>query len=286
MALAPKGTNPVRDDRTGELAHVGQTGWPGQPTTLGCHPGNATPIFFLAGNFGGKDTRSVTVPEGREILLPLFASVRYNLRPREFSVAELEELAKADVDRVDTMRLMLDEQVIAEDELRAHREPFRLFRMCLQAGNVLDHPPGEYYPAVSDGYFVVLEPPSPGTYTIRWEVSAGGCGALCTDMTYRIEVAAMPVSESEFIRGDTDGSANVNITDAMVILQHLFLGGSGLRCPDGADTDDNGRIDISDAVRLLDQQFRGGSPLPVPFPECGMDPSDDELGMCETHCRF
>ena len=48
MAIFPKGTNPVRDDRTGELAHVGQSGSP--------------PVFFLAGNFGGKDTRSVTVP--------------------------------------------------------------------------------------------------------------------------------------------------------------------------------------------------------------------------------
>jgi hypothetical protein len=281
MALSPKGTNPVRDDRTGELAHVGQTGWSGQPSTLECHPGSAAPVFFLAGNFGGTDTRTVTVPGGREILVPLFGSVQYNLRDREFSVGELAERARAEVDRVDTLELTLDGRVIAGEELRDHRELFRIFKMCLPWNNVQEHQPGEYYPAVSDGYFLMLEPPPPGAYTIRWQVSAGGCSAFCTDMTYRIEVA-----ESKLIRGDADGTARVNITDVIVILEHLFLGRSGLGCLDGADTDDSGVIDISDAVLLLNQQFRGGNPLPPPFPECGTDPTDDALGMCTTRCEF
>ena len=288
MVISPKGTNPVRDDRTGELAHVGQEGWTDQPSTLGCHPGRAAPVFFLAGNFGGKDTRSVTVPEGREILLPLFGSVQYNLRPREFSLMELSKRARAETDRLDTMELMLDGRVIPEEELRVHLEHFQIFTMCLPEDNVLEHPPGNYSPAVSDGYFVVLEPPPPGAYTIRWQVSAGGPGVFSTDMTYRIEVAPFPVPDpdTEFIRGDADSWGIVNITDALVILQYLFQGGSGVRCHDGADSDDSGGIDISDAVLLLDHQFRGGAPLPPPFPKCGKDPTEDALGICEAHCRF
>ena len=82
-----------------------------------------------------------------------------------------------------------------------------------------------------------------------------------------------------FRRGDADGNAVVNITDAVFVLNALFLGGAGPGCAQSADTDDNGALNISDAVFLLDHLFRGGAGLPAPGPtDCGVDATEDDLG--------
>jgi len=86
--------------------------------------------------------------------------------------------------------------------------------------------------------------------------------------------------DARFVRGDVDRNGELDITDAIVILQYLFLGGSGVDCPDAADVDDGGSVDIADPVRLLDFLFRGGTEPPAPFPEPALDPTDDDQ-TCE-----
>jgi hypothetical protein len=83
-------------------------------------------------------------------------------------------------------------------------------------------------------------------------------------------------SERIFVRGDTDFTSDLTITDAIKILRHLF-GGEPLPCLDAGDSDDNGRIDLTDAVAVLNYLFRDGSAPSPPFPEAGLDPTADEL---------
>ena len=86
-----------------------------------------------------------------------------------------------------------------------------------------------------------------------------------------------------FRRGDTDSSGLIEITDAIVALEYLFLGGAPPTCPDSADVDDNGTLGLSDAIVLLAALFQGGiEDVPSPGFECGEDPTDDELGDCST----
>ena len=48
-----------------------------------------------------------------------------------------------------------------------------------------------------------------------------------------------------------------------------------------ADTNDDGKIDLSDAVALLNHLFLGALPPPPPFPDCGTDGTEDGLS-CES----
>jgi hypothetical protein len=86
---------------------------------------------------------------------------------------------------------------------------------------------------------------------------------------------------ARFRRGDVDGSGGLTITDAIVLLEHLYLGGPAPPCLDAADADDSGVLDLTDAIANLSYQFLGGVPPASPFPGCGTDPSMDGLDCRE-----
>ncbi len=80
-----------------------------------------------------------------------------------------------------------------------------------------------------------------------------------------------------FIRGDTNGDSARNLTDAIRLLQTLFVPGTApLSCIDSGDTNDDGGMNLADAVYLLSFLFIPGSPSPPPPEFCGTDstPSD------------
>jgi len=77
-------------------------------------------------------------------------------------------------------------------------------------------------------------------------------------------------------RGDTSGDDQVDISDAIGVLIHLFLGGE-MGCEFRADANDDGAVDLSDAIYLLRYLFLDGpAPLP-PFALPGSDPTPDDL---------
>jgi|GEM_PF-502610 len=97
---------------------------------------------------------------------------------------------------------------------------------------------------------------------------------------------------SKFLRGNANGSplpageprTAIDISDAISLLGHLFLGGPAPPCRDAADANDDGAVDISDAIKILAHLFGGGAAdvtLLQPWPEPGIDPTEDPLG-CET----
>ena len=62
----------------------------------------------------------------------------------------------------------------------------------------------------------------------------------------------------------------------------LFLGSATPSCTDAADADDNGRNNITDAIQLLQFLFLGGPPPPAPGrDDCGVDPTADALSDCD-----
>ncbi|MBI4586662.1 MAG: lamin tail domain-containing protein [Planctomycetes bacterium] len=73
-----------------------------------------------------------------------------------------------------------------------------------------------------------------------------------------------------FIRGDAGRNGAVNISDAVLIISHLFRG-APLSCLDAADVDDSEAIDLTDAILLLDFLFLAGTPPRPPFPRPGPD---------------
>jgi hypothetical protein len=87
-----------------------------------------------------------------------------------------------------------------------------------------------------------------------------------------------------FRRGDVDGSISKSgiMEDVTTLLLFLFNYGPALACPKAADVNDDGRLQINDAIHLLNYYFRGGEPPPEPFKNCGLDPTPDSLGACNS----
>jgi hypothetical protein len=89
-----------------------------------------------------------------------------------------------------------------------------------------------------------------------------------------------------FRRGDADGSGTIVLTDAVRVLEALFLGGAPIDCPDAADSNDSGTVDLTDPIYLLRHLFLGGDPPPPPGADrCGLDRTPDSLGPCWRECR-
>ncbi|MEE3181211.1 MAG: sulfatase-like hydrolase/transferase, partial [Planctomycetota bacterium] len=84
-------------------------------------------------------------------------------------------------------------------------------------------------------------------------------------------------AQENFLRGDANVDASVDLSDGILILQYLFQGGLQLDCLDAGDADDSGDLDLSDAIYEFSYLFIGGAPPPVPFAACGEDPTADGL---------
>ncbi len=92
-------------------------------------------------------------------------------------------------------------------------------------------------------------------------------------------VVALPAGvPGTFIRGDVNSDEVKDITDPIMILNHLFLGGPQPGCLDAADADDSGDLDLTDAISVLINFFIGSTPLPPPGPDDPwFDPTPDDL---------
>jgi hypothetical protein len=87
---------------------------------------------------------------------------------------------------------------------------------------------------------------------------------------------------SFFIRGDANDDKRVDISDAVSVLDFLFLGKADLPCQDAADADDTGEIEITDAIVILSHLFLSTKAISSPYPEAGADPSPDFLKRCKS----
>jgi PKD repeat protein len=93
-------------------------------------------------------------------------------------------------------------------------------------------------------------------------------------------IIVRPPFLKRFVRGDVDGNGSVDITDAVKVLNFLFLGSEAPACMDAADVTDRGNVNISAAISLLTYLFLGGTQPAVPFPNKGLDPSPDHIADC------
>lgn len=80
-----------------------------------------------------------------------------------------------------------------------------------------------------------------------------------------------------YLRGDSNGDDNVDLADAIHILNYLF-GGGPLDCEDRADANDDGALTIADPIRLFGYLFAADPPPAYPFPLVGVDLTVDSLG--------
>lgn len=113
----------------------------------------------------------------------------------------------------------------------------------------------------------------PGEHRASVTVADDGGGSVRGSILVTVEAP----SAALFRRGDPDGDGTPSLTDAVAILEHLFLGGEPPACAKAADIDDDGALGLTDAIVLLGHLYLGLAGPAEPFPDCGPDPTVDPL---------
>ncbi len=129
-----------------------------------------------------------------------------------------------------------------------------------------------------EGYRGALEVRARAIYRKWWKDLQDERGFPDGDTVMAEKAALLPAEAARFLRGDGDGTGSVDISDAVAVLGFLFTAiPPALGCADAGDADDNGLLEITDALAILGYLFLGGEKLPEPFPDPGIDPTEDEL---------
>lgn len=176
----PADKNPVMD-LTGDLAGLGQSG----------------PVWFLAGTFGQTATRTIAVPEGKALFLPIIDTIWINIpefgdnpwsaAQRDFARAFLAPF----VDNAFNLSCQIDGLEVADlESYRSSTADGGEYPISFPENNVWGIPSGIYGPTIDDGIYLMVAPLRPGEHTIHFTAASEGsfAGSFALDVTYNISV--------------------------------------------------------------------------------------------------
>jgi hypothetical protein len=162
------------------------------PTGANCAEGQAGQVWFLAGTFGGPATRDCTVPAGRALFFPLlntvFGAAVGDCEPTGLGpciVNDLRAGAAGNVDNPKTLEASVDG--VQLKNLIDFRVQSPVFLLTLPEDAVFGLPSGTFTPQVSDGYWLMLAPLSPGMHTIHFK-GVSNSGGSEVEVTYNLTV--------------------------------------------------------------------------------------------------
>lgn len=160
-----------------------------------CDVGQGGPVFFLVGVFNesGTATRTCTVPAGKALFFPVLNYECDNLvtpptDPNEWNLRTCAAEV-ADLIDVDSLKVTVDGKKVKK--LEDFRVQSPVFNFFLPAGSVVEafgYPPGPISgKAVTDGYYVMLKPLSPGNHVVHFEGSIPAFG-FTLSITYNLTI--------------------------------------------------------------------------------------------------
>jgi hypothetical protein len=161
------------------------------PTGTNCAINQNGSVWMLAGTVGGSAERTCTIPAGKAILFPIIGSeCSYAEYPAVRSDSELESCAQADNNAIDHLEATVDGTSL--QQLEKYRILSPIFNMIYQDDNPLGAPPGPTK-MVSDGYYVFLEPLSPGNHELHFvgttlDNPTTGTSSFGVDVKYHLTV--------------------------------------------------------------------------------------------------
>ncbi len=172
----PASGNPLLDE-TGELCDLGDQGQ----------------MWFLAGNFGGTTVRECTAPAGKTFFFPVFNVISF---APEFgsNIDEVRADANHCIEHPDPTDALADAIISCEIDGDFVDDVYSYRAQSSPGGYVLNNTdllvdfgldPGPRFPAVSDGYWIMLRGLGPGEHVIRIRATAAGAG-FDLDVTYNL----------------------------------------------------------------------------------------------------
>jgi hypothetical protein len=144
-----------------------------------CGQHQSGPVWFLGGTFGNSVERSCTVPSGRAIFMPvynwIFGAGAFDCDPSvpgvPCDVNALRQTAAQNTENAQILQVTIDGAAV--NNVRQYRAVSPLpFYVTYPANSVVGLPAGTYYPQISDGYWLMLNPLPPGEHTIQLRVYA------------------------------------------------------------------------------------------------------------------
>jgi hypothetical protein len=151
---------------------------------------NDSNVMFLAPTFGGSATRECTMPQGKAIFFPvLTGECDYLTEPTIKTEPELLKCAMS-VNEGGVVRVTVDG--VELKNLEKYRVQSPLFDLTMPLGTAFEGPVGKTK-GIADGYYIFLEPLSPGKHTIQFSGSVvdnptTGTTSYATAVTYNINV--------------------------------------------------------------------------------------------------
>lgn len=109
---------------------------------------------------------------------------------------------------------------------------------------------------------------------------------LRAGLVARVDAVAteVPPTGALIFRGDCEPDFRLNITDAVRLLNYLFINPAEPPCLAACDADGSTKLNITDGVYLLSFLFLGGPAPPAPGAECGVDPNATDLSCTQQSC--
>ena len=189
----PPNASPMTDT-TGAFSHLGDQG----------------AVFYLAGTISGPANRSVTIPQGKTIFVPLGSSIS----PIPLFGAD-EAAVRADAAATNgtpsNLALTIDGSAAVlpagfSSLTQFHQvTPPGTFSWTVPANNIYSSfgLSGGTYQSVDDGYLVMLDGLTPGNHTLHWTGHFSGTPptypAFDIDMTYRVTLTPDPTAAAGLI---------------------------------------------------------------------------------------
>jgi hypothetical protein len=127
------------------------------------------PVYYLPDNLSGEKERACVVPAGKAILAPQITGSCWddNTDPRLKTEAGLRECSK-EGQEFGTVAATLDGREL--QGLEQYRVTSDVFNMTIPENNAFQSPSGTF-PAIADGFFVFLEPLTPGRHILELQQS-------------------------------------------------------------------------------------------------------------------
>jgi hypothetical protein len=160
---------------------------------VNCMVGQSGPIWFLGGTFGGGSaTRKCSIPEDKKLFFPVINSVNINTPnvcgqgPDDMSVGDLRSKVATFIDNATNLSVKVDGKMQTISRVKSD-----VFDVVLPEDNIFDAscgsnvPAGVYFPAIDDGFYVLLNPLSAGPHTVEIHAETGG---FILDVKYDLNV--------------------------------------------------------------------------------------------------
>jgi hypothetical protein len=140
-------------------------------------------VFLLSGSTSGDVTRSFSVPAGKFLLVPIITIEWSQHESPDLTPDQIRALNHSFAEGVTELHTTLDG--VNVPDLFAHRHVVDdAYSFDFVADNIFGVPAGPSGQAFSDGYYLILEPLSPGVHTLVF----GGSGETSVFGKYAVNI--------------------------------------------------------------------------------------------------